>query len=74
MRLLKNKMAQYGNVDASMLDVISKHESLLNSQENREFAELKVVIQQLQREMQIMKQRHSIKLDDKKRQEKYLVE
>ena len=34
-------------MDAGMMDIISKHEKLLNSDENRAFAEFKVGIQSL---------------------------
>ena len=44
MKLLKNKMAQYGAMDAGMMDVISKHEKLMNLNEKRAFAEFKVGI------------------------------
>ena len=42
MKLLKNKMAQYGAIDANMMDVIGKHDKLMNSEENRAFAEFKL--------------------------------
>ena len=47
MRLLKNKMAQYGALDANMLDVIAKHENLVNSEDNRALAEMNVTMQAL---------------------------
>ena len=47
-KLLKAKMQQYGAVDANMIDIVSKHESLLNSEENRAFAEFKIELQSLQ--------------------------
>jgi hypothetical protein len=40
-------MAQYGAVDASMLDIVSKHEKLLNSEENKAYAEFKVNVSSL---------------------------
>jgi len=57
MKLLKNKMAQYGAMDAGMMDVISKHEKLMNSGENREFAEFKVSVQSMKQEIKIIKAR-----------------
>jgi hypothetical protein len=57
MKLLKNKMAQYGAMDEGMMDVISKHEKLMNSGENREFAEFKVSVQSMKQEMKIIKAR-----------------
>ena len=42
LKLLKNKLEQFGNVDANMMDIISRHEKLLSSDENRAFAEFKV--------------------------------
>ena len=47
LKILKNKMAQYGAVDVSMIDVMSKHEKLINSEENRAFAEFKVSVTSL---------------------------
>lgn len=68
MKLLKNKMAQYGAVDANMLDVMSKHEKLMNSEENRAFAEFKVNVQSMAQELKIMKARQAIELDELRKQ------
>ena len=57
MKLLKNKMAQYGAMDEGMMDVISKHENLMNSDENRAFAEFKVSVQSMKQEIKIIKAR-----------------
>lgn len=64
MKLLKNKMAQYGAIDANMMDVIGKHDKLMNSEENRAFAEFKVNVQSMQQELNILKARQSIELDE----------
>jgi len=47
LKILKNKMAQYGAIDANMIDIMSKHEKLINSEENRAFAEFKVSVTSL---------------------------
>ena len=72
MKLLKNKMAQYGAMDAGMMDVISKHEKLMNSGENRAFAEFKVGIQSMKQEIKIIKARQEMELDELRKQQNNL--
>lgn len=72
MKLLKNKMAQYGAMDAGMMDVISKHEKLMNSDENRAFAEFKVGIQSMKQEIKIIKARQEMELDELRKQQNNL--
>ena len=72
MKLLKNKMAQYGAVDANMLDVMSKHEKLMNSDESRAFAEFKVSVQSMGQEIKIIKAKQEMELEVLRKQQNYL--
>ena len=65
-------MAQYGAVDASMLDIVSKHEKLLNSEENKAYAEFKVNVSSLAQEIKILKAKQNIELEDLRNQQNYL--
>ena len=38
-------MQQYGAIDANMMDIISLHQNLFNTEENKELAEIKVDVQ-----------------------------
>ena len=51
MELLKNKMSQYGAIDANLMDIISLHKNLFNSEENKELAEMKVNVQAINQEI-----------------------
>ena len=65
-------MAQYGTVDANMIDIISKHSKLMNSDENRARAEFKVNVQSMGQELKIMKAKQEIELEDLRKQQNYL--
>jgi hypothetical protein len=68
LQLLKNKISQYGGVDMKIVDVVAKHEKLLNSEENRAFAEFKVKVSSLAQEIKIMKAKQNISLEDLRNQ------
>ena len=55
-----------------MMDVISKHEKLMNSGENRAFAEFKVGIQSMKQEIKIIKARQEMELDELRKQQNNL--
>ena len=66
LRRMKNKLAQYdvAGDDEEMIDLLSKHEKLLNSQEGREFAEFRAKVEALESEIKITKTRRDIDLAD----------
>ena len=68
LKILKNKMAQYGAVDANMIDIIGKHQKLLNSEENRAQAEFKVRVSSMRSELKIMKAKQDMELEDLRKQ------
>ena len=55
-----------------MLDIVSKHEQLLNSEDNRAFAEFKVSVSSLAQEIKILKAKQNIELEDLRNQQNYL--
>ena len=71
LKILKNKMAQYGAVDANMIDIIGKHEKLLNSEENRAQAEFKVQVSSMKSELKIMKAKQDMELEDLRKQQNF---
>lgn len=72
MKVLKNKMAQYGAIDTSMLDVMSKHEKLINSEESRAFAEFKVSVSAMRQELTITKAKEEMELEVLRKQQDFL--
>lgn len=56
-------MAQYGVVDINMIDVMSKHEKLINSEENRVFAEFKISVTSMKQELKISKAKQEMELE-----------
>ena len=63
MKLLQNKMAQYGVYDADMLDVMQKYDKLMNSDDYRETAEMQAQILAMKQEMKILRAKEKIEID-----------
>ena len=65
-------MQQYGLVGGDeMIDIVGKHESLMNSETNRAFAEKKIQVESIKQEVSILRQRQNIELEDLRRQQNY---
>ena len=72
LKILKNKMAQYGAVDVNMIDVMSKHEKLINSEESRAFAEFKVSVTSMRQELSIARAKQEMELEVLRKQQNFL--
>ena len=69
LKRLRNKLAQYGaGDDEEMIDMLSKHEKLLNSEEGRAFAEFRAKVSALESEIKITKARRDMELEDMRKQ------
>lgn len=65
-------MQQYGlQAGDDMVDVVGKHEALMNSEANRAYAEKKILVESLKQEIQILRQRQNIELEDLRKQQNY---
>ena len=71
LKLLKNKLAQYGVADADMVDLLAQHDKLLKSDEGKAIAEMKARVQALESQILIEKQRQDIELESLRRQQNY---
>ena len=56
-------MQQYGAIDANMMDIISLHQNLFNTEENKELAEIKVDVQAMSQEIQIFKIKKELEIN-----------
>ncbi len=66
LQLLKNKAEQYEIKlsDVQMLDVLDRHQKLADSDENRAFAERKVMLHSLRQEQEIQLFKQQIEIED----------
>ena len=66
LRLMRNKAEQYEIKlsDVQMLDVLDRHARLADSEENKAFAERKVLIQSLRQEQEILLFKQQIEIED----------
>ena len=72
MELLKNKLLQYGAMDANLMDIISLHSNLFNSEDNKVIAEIKVNVQALNQEIEIIKIKKEMDIESFKERTTYL--
>lgn len=70
-KLLQNKMSQYGIEDKGLADIVSKHEKLLNSEESQQLTEWKIQIESMRSELKILSARQNMELDDMRRQQNF---
>lgn len=71
LKLLKNKLAQYGVADAEMVDLLAQHDKLLKSDQGKAIAELRAKIQAMESEIKISKARQDIELESLRKQQNY---
>lgn len=57
LKLLKNKLAQYGVADGEMVDLLAQHAKLLKSDEGKAIAELRAKVQAMESQLKISKAR-----------------
>ena len=71
---MRNKIEQYELKlsESEIIDVIAKHEQLSKNEENRAFAEFKVTATSMKQELEIMRVKQDIELQDLKKQQDYL--